>query len=46
MEWVRLIMAMDVVYLADEDGERFEQERNAVDVVCVGDSITAGLGAR
>ncbi len=31
---------MDVVYLADQGNVRFKQDRLAVDIVCVGDSIT------
>ena len=31
---------MDVVYVADQGSVRFEQDRCAVDIVCVGDSIT------
>jgi lysophospholipase L1-like esterase len=31
---------MDVVYVADQGSNRFEQERSAVDIVCAGDSLT------
>jgi acyl-CoA thioesterase-1 len=31
---------MDVVYVADQGSDRFEQDRAKVDIVCAGDSIT------